>query len=204
MFNVSGSSSERGRRWFFVAAAVMLVGVLTWAMDASFIRDANIETTATDPSDQLHTDARISEQSPVSAPVANASLPNKTPSPRVPGVVMAGQGQEQTATWRAGLGGALNTDLPGLRPAQVDRLGRILQLDAVGMERLRSLNETEVSAAASAGERRGAIRRRLAQMGEVVRTSPAYLENPSAFERRPLIKLLLQAEATLPAKQAAP
>lgn len=204
MFRHSGSSSERGHRWFFVAAAAIIIGALTWAMDASLVRDSSIKATALDPSDQLRASLQSSEQSPVSAPVSSAPSPNQTPSPKTTGVVEGAQGPEQTATRRASLGAPLNADLPGLRPAQVDRLGRILQLDAIGMERLRSLNETEASPATSAVGRRGAIRRRVAQLGEIVRTSPAYLENPTAFERRPLIKLLLQAEASFPPNQAAP
>ena len=89
-------------------------------------------------------------------------------------------------------------------PAQVERLGRILGLDAAAMDYLRSVNAGEAIQATSAIERRVVIGTRLAQLGDIIRTSPAYAKNPDAFAKRPLYQLLLRTEMPVPAIEARP
>ena len=78
------------------------------------------------------------------------------------------------------------------------------------MTRLQTLNASDDSASGqpqtgtSALERREAMTSRLAALADIVRTSPAYREDPDAFGNRPLIKLLLRQDASVAVPEFAP
>lgn len=205
--------TKRGRWGLTAAAAVVLTGALAWVSGtpsevgshrASVIETIAPNTTAPKTNTEIQTGARTSAQPIVHAATSGAPPPSllaaSGASTQVDAVPTPKPAAKRQTAWRDFQG----ADLLRLRPAQVERLGRTLGLDAAAMEHLRSVNAGDAAPATSAGARRAAISTRLAQLGNIVRTSPAYAKNPDAFERRPLVQLLLQTETSVPAIEARP
>ena len=197
----SGPNGHTGR-WLAAASGAILTAAVAvaWRADAPPERGPNIEVTESGKANVQHMEAHAT------VPTAVGSAPQSTlsaapsPAPRLNG----GNRSNQDAQKQAARRGRGLSQLPRLRPAQVERLGRILELDHEGMERLRSLNRAADEAVdpsrvvTSATDQRTALAARFAELGDIVRTSPAYRENPKAFEQRPLVRFLLTADVSAP------
>lgn len=205
--------TKRGRWGLTAAAAVVLTGALAWVSGTpsevvsgrvSLIEASAPKTTAPKTNTEIQTDARASAQPILHAATSGAPPPSLLAASGASTHVDADPTPQPAAKRQTAWSDLQGADLLRLRPAQLERLGRILGLDAAAMEHLRSVNAGDAASATSAGEQRAAIRTRLAQLGNIVRTSPAYAENPDAFESRPLLKLWLQTETLVPAIEARP
>ena len=205
--------NTRGRLGLIASVTVVLTGAIAWVSGtpstvgfhrASVIETIAPNTTAPKTNTEIQTDARTSAQPTVHAAVASAPAPNLLTAYGVSTQVDADPTPKPGAKRQSAWSDLQSADLLRMQPAQVERFGRILGLDAAAMDYLRSVNAGEAIQATSAVERRVVTGTRLAQLGDIVRTSPAYAKNPDAFARRPLFQLLLRTEMPVPANEARP
>ena len=204
------SGNVQRRRWLLVIGALILTIIVAWVSGAPSERRAISNISVLEAGNKLQTTKEKSEQTPAQTAASGAAPASNSTMLSASAPVNAGPLANRASQRRDAWNDRRAPRKLRLRPAQLERLGRLLKLDPEGMTRLQTLNASDDSAAgqpqtgASALERREAMTSRLAALADIVRTSPAYREDPDAFGNRPLIKLLLQRNALAATPEVAP
>ena len=204
------SGNVQRSRWLLLIGALILTIIVAWVSGAPSERRVKLDTSVLETGNKLQTAKGKSEQTPAQT-AASGAAPTSNPTMLSASAPVNAGPLENRASQRRDAWSDLRTPRRlRLAPVQLERLGRLLRLDPEGMIRLQTLNAGDDSATgqpqtgASAIERRKAMTARLAALSDIVRTSPAYLKDPDAFGKRPLIRLLLQRDASAAVSEVAP